>query len=247
MRILRIEGIVRISILFVLLLTVAAASAQSFIAPSDSLPGGKSYEQWAAKWWQWAYSIPYSINPIWDTTGVDCAVSQRGPVWFLAGTGGFDATRFCTIPAGKMIFFPIINYLNDYPCPVPGFEPGPGQSLEQFLTIGYSSNIGARQIIDHVTAVSASLDGQPVQNLSLPPENSPCRATSPGFIFRGDPSLQVVDPCLPRARAGVADGYWVMLKPLSRGAHTLVFSGTETWPPPGSPFTVTVTYNLTVN
>lgn len=96
-------------------------------------------------------------------------------------------------------------------------------------------------------AVSASLDGQPVQNLSLPPENSPYRATSPGFIFHGDPSLQVGDPCLPRAWAGVADGYWVMLKPLSRGAHTLVFSGTETWPPPGSPFTVTVTYNLTIN
>ena len=50
-------------------------------------------------------------------------------------------------------------------------QPGPGQSLEQFLTIGYSSNIGARQVIDHVTAVSASLDGQSVQDLSLPPEN----------------------------------------------------------------------------
>jgi hypothetical protein len=172
MRILRVEGIVRISTLVLLLLTVVTASAQSFIAPSDSLPGGKSYEQWAAKWWQWAESIPYPINPIYDTTGADCAVSQHGRVWFLAGTSGFDATRSCTIPAGKMIFFPIINYLNDYPCPVPGFQPGPGQTLEQFLTIGYSSNIGARQVIDHVTAVSASLDEQPVQNLSLPPENS---------------------------------------------------------------------------
>jgi hypothetical protein len=238
------KGIVRISILLMLLLTVVAASAQSFIAPSDSLPGGKSYEQWAATWWQWVYAIPYSINPIWDTTGVDCAVSQRGPVWFLAGTGGFDATRDCTIPAGKMIFFPIINYLNDYPCPAPGFQPGPGQSLEQFLTIGYSGNLGARQYIDHVTAVSASLDGQPVQDLLLPPEDSVYRATSAGFMFHADPSLAVGDSCLPKARAGVADGYWVMLKPLSPGTHTLVFSGTETWP--GGPFSVTVTYHLTI-
>ena len=80
---------VRISTLVLLLLTVVAASAQSFIAPSDSLPGGKSYEQWAAKWWQWAESIPLPINPIWDTTGADCAVSQYGDVWFLAGTAGF--------------------------------------------------------------------------------------------------------------------------------------------------------------
>ena len=226
-------------------MTVVAASAQSFIAPSDSLPGGKSYEQWAAKWWQWAESIPLPINPIWDTTGADCAVSQSGDVWFLAGTAGFDATRSCTIPKNKMIFFPIINAINDYPCPVPGFQPGPGQSLEQFLTIGYSSNIGARQVIDHVTAVSASLDGKSVRICLCRPENSPYRATSPGFIFHGDPSLPG-DPCQLQAWAGVADGYWVMLKPLSRGAHTLVFSGTETWPPPGSPFTVTVTYNLTV-
>jgi len=36
---------------------------------------------------------------------------------------------------------------------------GPGQSLEQFLTIGYGAFFGAHQFIDHVTALSASLDG----------------------------------------------------------------------------------------
>ncbi|HZL68929.1 MAG TPA: hypothetical protein VFC29_16530 [Candidatus Limnocylindrales bacterium] len=244
MRTLRIEGIVRISTLVVLLLAVVTASAQSFIAPSDSLPGGKSYEQWGAKWWQWADSIPYSQNPILDPDGRYCAIGQRGPVWFLAGTNGFDATRSCTIPANKLIFFPIVNYINDYPCPVPGFQPGPGQDLEQFLTIGYSSNIGVRQYVDHVTALSTTLDGQPVQNLILPPDNSPYRATSPFFFFRGDPSLQVLDPCLPQAWAAVADGYWVMLKPLSRGNHQLIFSQTQTWSGTASGFTVT--YNLTI-
>jgi len=227
------------------LFTVVTAAAQSFIVPPDSLPSGKSYQQWGAKWWQWAESIPYSMNPILDTTGAFCGVSQHGPVWFLAGTAGFDATRACTIPAGKMIFFPIINFNNDYPCPAPGFQPGPGQSLEQFLTIGYSSNIGVRQYVDHVTAVSASLDGQQVQNLLLPPEASPYRTTSPLFFFRADPSLSVTDPCLPKAFAGVSDGYWIMLKPLSPGSHTLMFSGTVTWPD-GPPFKVTVIFYLTV-
>ena len=104
------KAIVRISTLVLLLLTVVTASAQSFIAPSDSLPGGKSYEQWAAKWWQWAESIPLPNNP-------DLGYQRRrtvpsantGDVWFLAGTDGFDATRSCTIPKNKMIFFPIIN------------------------------------------------------------------------------------------------------------------------------------------
>ena len=239
--------VLRISVFTVLLFTVIAAAAQSWVYPSDSLPAGKSYEQWAAKWWQWQQSIPLSQNPVYDLDGTYCGVSQHGPVWFLAGTNGSDpATRSCTIPRNKLIFFPIINYLNDYPCPFPGFQPGPGQDLEQFLTIGYSVNSGVRQTIDHVTALSVSLDGQPVQNLTLPPELSAYRATSPFFFFHADPSLSPFDPCLPGAWSAVADGYWVMLNPLSRGNHVLTFSGTETWPPPGSPFTVTVTYNLSV-
>ena len=102
---------------------------------------------------------------------------------------------------------------------------------------------GARQYIDHVTAVSATLDGVPVQDLSLPPETSKYRVTSSIFHFKGDPSLQVWDPCVSPMGKAVSDGYWIMLKPLPTGPHTLTFSGTETWP--SGPFTVTVTYNLT--
>src|ERR1051325_2671947 len=102
--------------LAVLFVSSVTASAQGFVAQPESLPGGLSYQQWSARWWSWAYSIPLSMNPIFDTTGIDCALNQSGPVWFLAGTNGFSATRNCVVPAGKMIFFPIINLLNDYPC-----------------------------------------------------------------------------------------------------------------------------------
>lgn len=236
----------RCMVLVISILLVVTAAAQTFIVPPDSLPYGKSYNEWSAAWWQWADSIPYDHNPMVDTNGAYCGVSQHGPVWFLAGTVGSEATRSCTIPRGKMIFFPIINVINDYPCPVQGFQPGPRQTLEQFLTIGYGSNVGARQYIDHVVGASASLDDQPVQDLLLPPEASLYRTTSPMFFFRGDPSLQVLDPCLPKAFAAVADGYWVMLKPPSRGTHKLVFSGTWKWPNQ-DPFTVTLTYYLTIN
>jgi hypothetical protein len=242
----------------VLLLTAVTARAQSFVASPESLPGGLSYQQWSAKWWQWADSIPFSMNPLFDTTGVDCAVNQSRsePVWFLAGTSGFNATRTCIVPAGKMIFFPIINLLNDYPCldlsPTPprqrrdpNFQPGPGQSLEQFLTIGYGPFFGARQFIDHVTTLSAALDGVPITGLSLPPENSKYRATSPMFEFDGDRSLQVpFDPCVGPGHKGVSDGYWIMLKALPPGPHTLSFSATETFP--SGSFAVAVTYNLTI-
>ena len=237
-----------------LLLLSATASAQSFIAQPETHPLGLTYQQWSAKWWQWAWHIPFDSNPIFDTTGASCGIDQSGPVWFLAGTSGFSAERDCTVPAGKMIFFPIINLGNDYPCldltktPPridPNFQPGPGQSLEQFLTIGYGSIFGARQYIDHVTAVSAALDGVPIQNLTVPPDNNKYRVTSPMFVFNGDPSLLKWDSCVGPWHLAVSDGYWIMLKPLSPGPHTLTFSGTETFP--GSPsFPVTVTYNLTI-
>jgi hypothetical protein len=249
----------RMATAFLVALTLAAApaSAQSFVVPPDSLPGGLSYQQWSARWWQWAASIPFDQNPILDPTGADCAINQSGPVWFLAGTSGFSTTRSCAVPAGKMIFFPIVNLLNDYPClnlsdtppkqrKSQDFQPGPGQSLEQFLTVGYGLFPGgARGAIDHVTSLSATLDGTPIQGLALPPENPPYRATSPMFEFNGDRSLQAFDPCMGPGHKGVSDGYWIMLNALSPGPHTLSFDATETYPN-NPPFKVSVTYNIVV-
>src|SRR5215813_2675062 len=67
----------------------------------------------SAEWWQWALSIPTSVNPLTDTTGADCMVGQRGAAWFLAGvffTGG-TVTRTCSIPQGTRLFFPVINFV----------------------------------------------------------------------------------------------------------------------------------------
>ncbi len=52
------------------------------------------------------------------------------------------------------------------------------------------------------------------------------------------------DPCVVKGYKAVSDGYWIMLKPLAPGVHTLIFSGTEVFPT--YTYTVTVTYNLTV-
>src|SRR6202043_2144227 len=73
----------------------------------------ESLEQLTAEWWQWALSIPTSINPQLDTTGGNCMVGQRGSVWFLAGIfGGGSATRTCAVPEGTVLFFPVINTVN---------------------------------------------------------------------------------------------------------------------------------------
>lgn len=61
------------------------------------------------EWNQWALSEPWSTGPINDPTGAECAEGQDGKTWFLAGTSGGAATRQCSIPKGKDLFFPLVN------------------------------------------------------------------------------------------------------------------------------------------
>lgn len=85
---------------------------------------GKTYGEWSAKWWQWAYSIPASHSPVLLEGDVDCTLGQQGPVYFLAGKATvlpddpdelpivLTGERWCSIPQGKALFFPIVNAAN---------------------------------------------------------------------------------------------------------------------------------------
>src|SRR6266576_1080075 len=94
-------------------MTIAPARADEEIVPVNENAYGNTYGEWSAEWWQWLLSIPQATNPNLDTTGANCAQKQAGPVFFLAGTfGGSAVTRNkCTVPAGKALFFPILNTL----------------------------------------------------------------------------------------------------------------------------------------
>jgi hypothetical protein len=219
-----------------------AQAGNTSIAPPDSSPYGLTYAQWGARWWQWIYSIPLGVNPgANDTTGAQCSTNQSGPVWFLAGTfGGTPVTRACTIPTGRGIFFPIVNYLNDYPCPEPpSFEPKARQSVEDFLTQG------AQAQINPVNSLEVKLDGSSLTDLF------DFRATSKLFGFTGAHDLgtgvkflrlAAVDTCVTGApQLGVTDGYWIMLWPLSVGSHTLHFKASAS-----RTSLLDVTYNLSI-
>ena len=226
-----------------LALQVAALPAQAAgrnpnpgVSPINSSPYGKSYGDWGAAWWNWALGFPADQNPIRDSTGEFGSQGQSGPVWFLAGTSGATVERTLTIPQGKGIFIPLLNVINDYPCPDPNFQPAPGQTLEEFLTEG------AVFFVDHATELALEVDGVPLGNLF------DYRATSGLFTFTGDPSLTAVfDPCITgEPQSAVTDGYWVMLAPLRPGRHTIHSTSKAEFPEFGFEFGVEVTYHITV-
>ncbi len=206
---------------------------QSPVIPRNSSAYGNTYGEWSARWWQWVLSIPEDTNPNLDTTGENCAEGQAGPVWFLAGmfTGG-KVTRNCTVPAGKALFFPILTGV--FGSAVFDCDPTVPGVLCNLAALRIAS-VGS---MDEVK-LKARIDGESVMNLK-----SGQRVTSPEFTLT-IPDNGVFD--IPRCtyRPQVADGYWLMIKPLSPGAHTIRFKGEIT----GGVFVgqvIEVTYNLTV-
>ena len=199
------------------------------VIPPHAKAYGMTYGEWSAKWWQWAYSLPVDQNPFFDENG-NCdhgANGQFGPVWFLTGVINVSGTavRNCTVPAGKALFFPILNS----ECAT---LEGNG-STEEVL------RVCAKGLVEPISKLEAEIDGVPIQKLWH------YRAPSPLFTYGPLPANNVlvmfgyVAPC-GATSLSVADGFYLMLEPLSVGQHTIHFAGTV------GTFTLDITYNLTV-
>lgn len=192
----------------------------------DSKPYGIPYSDWTAKWEQWLISMPQQINAATDPTGSHCAQNQNGPVWFLAGTAGGLAERTCTVPATKAILFPIVNSECSY------LDTPTAKSIPDLVSC-------AKQDPNRAINLQVTLDGRNLQQLNK------YRITSPPFNVTFVPNN--LFGYHPGSTQTVADGFYVFLQPLSPGKHELHFSALT--PPAsvgGSPFTVDVTYHLTV-
>ncbi|MFC9586753.1 hypothetical protein ACFVJ8_28565 [Streptomyces yangpuensis] len=63
----------------------------------------------SGRWWRWALSAPGRRSPVSDTTGEHAGWKQPDDLWFLAGTYGGRVVRRCAVPAGRPLFFPVLN------------------------------------------------------------------------------------------------------------------------------------------
>ena len=186
-----------------------------------------------AQWWQYINSIPPAVNPLLDPSGAYCMVGQRDPMWFLTGAFfGGTATRTCTVPEGEALFFPVINYVN-FNTPYICGQGGPMNAAEL--------RAPAAAYIDGATNLSVKVDGKALKDLmriksdvfaiTLPADNirnSGCGG--PGSVPAG-----VYSP-------SIDDGYYVLLKPISVGNHTLHIHAEV----PSQSFVLDIMYDLVV-
>ena len=218
------------------------------VLPINSNPYGQSYGDWGAAWWGWVLSIPKAENPNFDLTGEFCHVGQEGPVWFLAGNFGGENTRTCTVPGGKALFFPIINNVYWSPEDLVFVEevvaPSQGWDLTG-LTDEEILRMGVNWASDHATALSVTIDGLPVT------DPWQYRAESSAFTLELSDALADFGYPAGTRTPAVSDGYWIMLRPLSKGQHTINFTSAGSYSTAdGDPFdlefTLDVTWHLTV-
>lgn len=215
--------------------SAAAGSRQPLIVP----PGGKLYDRLSVAWWQYVLAQPAASNPLADETGAGCRTGQSGAVFFLVGTTGGAATRDqCRAPAGRLLFFPLVNAFDVHVAP-------DGLDTPELVWKDFTETLGFR-----VDSLHASVDGVPVRKLD--PASSPYRgcagpaSLAPGcarpFALTFPADNQFGLPAGTYAPA-VADGFYLLLAPLRPGLHTITFGGSGNL---NGEFTTDTTYHLRV-
>lgn len=185
------------------------SAAQKSYFTSYDMPYGMTYGSWTVEWWRWILAIPKSINPVVDTTGEYTYINQKNSdVFFLAGKlaeeEGDLPKRTCIISAEKSILIPVIN------CESNALEHPELQTEEEIVC-------RAKNDEDTITNAECYIDGEniPIQRISSDP-----------IVFEVS---MVKDNLFDVAKGGEtrasADGFWVFLKPLSKGEHNITFRG----------------------
>ena len=134
-------------------------------------------------------------------------------------------TRTVTIPENKHIFFPLETVVDDNinnGC-IPATPP---------IVVQCAARLTIDQLLEQldgwfkVTALHASIDGQPVSDLFAHRETAPVfsytyQITDNMALILGYAGVDAMGTIFP----AVADGYYLMLRPLPAGHHVINFGG----------------------
>ena len=202
--------------------------------PPEIFPANKVSEL-GDEWWQWVASLNNitDANPFTDLgqSGCDVGLQDDGTL-FLVGSikdpEGF-VEHECGVKQGTSILFPIVNVVCDDLEGPPFFG-----ATEQ------EQRICANNFLNNASALHANIDGYEV----IDPEQYRIDSPAGGFNITAVLGNPVSIP--PGNGTGVADGFWILLKPFKPGEHTISFSGNLTFAD-GSVSEIGATYFLDVH
>ena len=138
-----------------------------------------------------------------DSNGRFCDRNQNDPnTWFLAGTLGGKAERACKIANGKAILFPAINDLI---------------SFDENLNTEPDLRSYAKADLDEATILEVIVDSFQLTDV----KNYRIQSNLFSVMIPSD----IQGALVSGETKSISDGYWVFLKPLPVGLHTISFKG----------------------
>jgi hypothetical protein len=174
------------------------------IFPINSAPFGKPYEEYVKNYWKLMLPIPIDKNPMEDKTGERCTFGQEmsGPVFYLPGNTGGSSSLTCKIRTGLAVFIPIMT-------------EEASQAEVPKATISDLHKV-AKNDQDHVTSLYLKINNIEFKDQDLRKFRTHTRefqVTFPNHALFG---------AAPGVSAVVADGYYVITKPLSEGNYNII-------------------------
>jgi hypothetical protein len=170
-------------------------------------PYGLTFSDHIKNFWKWILQIPAKDNPLDDPTGEKCATGQsntNSSVFYLAINNGGLSERTCKVPVGKALFIPVMQVeVSD--------KEIPGASIEQL-------DADAKKDQDSVNSLYLKLDDKEYKYEDLIKYRTKTDAFD--VIFPNNGIFGIAEGGPSKA---VADGFYIITEPLTRGNHTVHF------------------------
>ena len=174
-------------------------------------PLGKPYGYWLTKFWDWWGNVGIDDTPTskdYPCYHSSLENSTANGVIFLVDvlTIGRNVQYDCTIPANQSLLIPLVE--SEYDTGTQSYEHASDQTL-----------LDAATALDNGPSFVVKIDGTEV------PKQFIDRVQSPFWNATWKDKNQFESK--PGAFRAVAEGFWLFLKPLSPGMHTISYSASS--------------------
>jgi len=185
-------------------------NSNDLVFEPTSRPFAQSYPEWID---EWIKAVPANACDNIEYNEAFATLDKSNRVYFLAGATGIATDRNISLLPGKAILFPLLNKVTTYPCDYnSGRKPVGTQTVEEFLK--QESTI----YMNKTTLLEVTID-----NLPYRLANSHRFSTGAFKIFNNRTMENCFNICsaVDQVQDALMDGYWIMLKGLEAGDHTI--------------------------
>ena len=226
-----------VSFLFMLLLLFSATlspvlgSNSVNIFPPGSKPYGLTFPEHQKNFWKWILEIPTNESPVNDRTGEKCANGQsntNSSVFYLSFNNGGISERTCEVPVGKGLLIPVMQVeWSD--------KEAPGASVEEL-------HKSAKKDQDSVNSLYLKIGDKEYKYKDL----IKYRTQTDVFevVFPDNGIFGVIEGGVSKV---VADGFYIITEPLTKGNYSVHFKSSLICPDPGCAepnFAQDIKYNI---